>query len=94
MEFTLNFLSYDRFAFTNSSQGQLFATIGLTAAFVQGFYIRRFAHKHVTEKTLVVQGMTSCSIAFLILGIWATSVPFLYLGAIFLAFTNGTGMLI
>ncbi|KAJ3133674.1 hypothetical protein HK100_004221 [Physocladia obscura] len=94
MEFTLTFLTYDRFGFTNAQQGKYLAFLGVLSALVQGGYVRRFAHKKVTEKAIVVQGMASCAIGLFIIGVFArgneTGQIWLWIGAAFLAFTSGT----
>ncbi|KAJ3218227.1 hypothetical protein HDU67_006336 [Dinochytrium kinnereticum] len=90
MEFTLTFLTHDRFHFTHGEQGKYLGYIGIITALVQGGYVRRVAHKSIPEKNLVVQGITSCAIGLGILGAFATTRPYLYLGATFLAFTSGT----
>ncbi|KAI8612059.1 major facilitator superfamily domain-containing protein [Chytriomyces sp. MP71] len=94
MEFTLTFLTYDRFNFSNKQQGKYLATLGIVAALVQGGYVRRFAHKYVSEKSIIIQGMISCSIGLFIIGNLAKGMDmgprWLYIGAVFLAFTSGT----
>ncbi|KAJ3239654.1 hypothetical protein HDU78_002742 [Chytriomyces hyalinus] len=95
MEFTLTFLTYDRFGFSNSQQGKYLATLGVVAALVQGGYVRRVAHKTVTEKAIVIQGMVSCAMGLFVIGNLAKGGSgyggvWLYVGAGFLAFTSGT----
>ncbi|KAI8918765.1 major facilitator superfamily domain-containing protein [Entophlyctis helioformis] len=90
MEFTLTFLTHDRFAFSHSQQGKLLAFMGVFSAIIQGGYVRRVAHKHISEQSLVLQGIISCCIGLGILSVWATTVTRLYIGASFLAFTSGT----
>ena len=90
MEFTLTFLTYDRFQFSHLEQGKLLAFMGISSAVVQGGYVRRVTHKYVTEKAIVVQGIASCAIGLAIVGLLATDTTRLYIGAAFLAFTSGT----
>ncbi|KAH6586978.1 hypothetical protein BASA50_000027 [Batrachochytrium salamandrivorans] len=90
MEFTLTFLTHDRFDFTPMQQGKLLAYMGVLSAFIQGGYVRRVAHKYVSEQTLILQGIISCAIGLHIVGRWATTIPWLYIGVAFLAFTSGT----
>ena len=90
MEFTLTFLTFDRFKFTNISQGKLLGFMGITSALIQGGYVRRVAHKSMSEKSLVFQGVVSCAIGLFVLGTLAHDMTFLYLGAVFMAFTSGT----
>ncbi|KAJ3396787.1 hypothetical protein HDU92_001891 [Lobulomyces angularis] len=93
MEFTLTFLTYDRFQFTNMSQGTLLGFIGILSALVQGGYVRRVAHKSVHERSLAIQGVLSCGIGLGIIALVAKKYlgqQFLFVGASFLAFTSGT----
>ncbi|TPX58234.1 hypothetical protein PhCBS80983_g03269 [Powellomyces hirtus] len=90
MEFTLTFLTHDRFGFSHAHQGRFLAFIGILSACVQGGYTRRVAHKLVHERTIVAQGILAAGLGLLVLGNWAWSVGYLYLGAAFLAFTSGT----
>jgi predicted MFS family arabinose efflux permease len=41
MEFTLTFLTFDLFKYSNSQQGRLLAFFGICTSFVQGGYVRR-----------------------------------------------------
>jgi MFS family permease len=88
MEFTLTFLTFDRFKFTNQSQGLVLAFIGISSAFIQGGYVRRVSNK--SESSLVLQGVIACSIGLFTLGVYATNIYWLYFGAFFLSFTSGT----
>ncbi|CAG8559592.1 7406_t:CDS:2 [Acaulospora morrowiae] len=92
MEFTLTFLTFDLFDFTNMQNGKLLGYIGILSAIIQGGYVRRVAHK-VGEKKLVVQGVLSCAISLSIIAS-LTSLPngilWLYVGATFLSFTSAT----
>ncbi|KAH6589698.1 hypothetical protein BASA61_005511 [Batrachochytrium salamandrivorans] len=74
----------------SGSQGKLLAYMGVLSAFIQGGYVRRVAHKYVSEQTLILQGIISCAIGLHIVGRWATTIPWLYIGVAFLAFTSGT----
>ncbi|KAJ3129973.1 hypothetical protein HK098_007239 [Nowakowskiella sp. JEL0407] len=89
MEFTLTFLTHDRFDFSHSRQGMLLGYMGLLSALVQGGYVRRMAGKKVSERTMVIQGILSCSIGLTICALSST-VPVLFAGATFLSFTSGT----
>lgn len=74
-------------------QGKLLAYIGMTSALIQGAYVRRVAHVSVSEKSLVLQGMTSCALGLILLSLVATrhaSLALLYAGATGLAFTSAT----
>ncbi|KAL2912236.1 hypothetical protein HK105_208304 [Polyrhizophydium stewartii] len=90
MEFTLTFLTYDRFDFSHGQQGRLLAYMGVLSALIQGAYVRRVAHKHVSEQTIVLQGIVACAAGLTVIGALATSTRMLYVGATLLAFTSGT----
>lgn len=90
MEFTLTFLTHDRFGFSHSEQGRFLAFMGVLSALVQGGYTRRVAHKSVHERTIVAQGIAACGIGLFIQGLLAWNLGWLYVGAAFLAFTSGT----
>ncbi|KAI8848745.1 major facilitator superfamily domain-containing protein [Chytridium lagenaria] len=59
MEFTLTFLTHDRFHFTHGEQGRYLGYIGVITALVQGGYVRRVAHKSVPEKISTFLAFTS-----------------------------------
>jgi len=92
MEFTLTFLTFDLFDFTNMQNGKLLGYIGILSALIQGGYVRRKAH-NIGEKRLVLQGMLSCSIALAIISSLtkiSNSITWLYVAATFLALTSAT----
>ncbi|CAJ0651037.1 10113_t:CDS:2 [Entrophospora sp. SA101] len=62
MEFTLTFLTYDLFDFSNMQNGMLLGYTGILSAIIQGGYVRRKANK-IGEKNIVIQGITSSAIA-------------------------------
>ncbi|RIA98712.1 major facilitator superfamily domain-containing protein [Glomus cerebriforme] len=91
MEFTLTFLTFDLFDFTNMQNGKLLGYIGILSALIQGSY-RREAY-NVGEKLLVVLGIVSCSIALAVIAFLtglSNGITWLYVGATFLAFTSAT----
>ncbi|KAJ3156263.1 hypothetical protein HDU86_004027 [Geranomyces michiganensis] len=90
MEFTLTFLTHDRFGFSHARQGRLLAFVGVLSACVQGGYTRRIAHKVLYERTIVAQGVLAAAIGLAVLGMLAWDVTWLFVGAAFLAFTSGT----
>lgn len=90
MEFTLTFLTFDRFEFSNSSQGRLLGFMGLCSTLFQGIYVRRVSREKVSDKDFAVQGIFSCGIGLLINGLIAYQPWILYLGCLFLSFTSGT----
>jgi predicted MFS family arabinose efflux permease len=90
MEFTLTFLTFDRFEFSNSSQGRLLGFMGLCSALFQGVYVRRVSREKVSDKDIAVQGIFSCGIGLILNGLLAYQPWILYLGCFFLSFTSGT----
>lgn len=96
MEFTLVFLTFDVLDYTNMQQGKLLAYMGILSALLQGGYVRRRVQK-LGEKALVLQGMVSCTLGLVCLGIMSSSsvsttsaVRWLYAGVSCLALTTGT----
>lgn len=92
MEFTLVFLTFDIFDYTNIQQGKLLGFIGIMSSLIQGGYVRRKAHA-VGEKKIVLQGVVACTcglIMFTILAFLREGVSWLYFGAFFFAVTSGT----
>ncbi|KAI9098647.1 major facilitator superfamily domain-containing protein [Phlyctochytrium arcticum] len=90
MEFTLTFLTHDRFQFSHAQQGALLGYMGVISALVQGGYTRRMAGKRVSERTIAIQGITACGIGLATQGLFAWNTKWLFVGATFLAFTSGT----
>ena len=90
MEFTLTFLTFDRFGFSHGAQGQLLGFIGLSSALIQGLYVRKFSRVYFHERTIAMQGILACGAGLLINGLFASHVVILYLGCFCLAFTSGT----
>jgi hypothetical protein len=90
MEFTLTFLTFDRFEFSNSSQGRLLGFMGLCSALFQGVYVRRVSRENVSDKDIAVQGIFSCAVGLILNGLLAYQPWILYLGCFFLSFTSGT----
>ncbi|KAI9159557.1 hypothetical protein H9P43_008897 [Blastocladiella emersonii ATCC 22665] len=87
LEFTLPFLTYDLFQYTNMQQGRLLGYIGLVASLVQGGYTRRVGHR-VGERRVAVQGILSCAAGFAVLALRPDSL--LWVAATLLAFTSAT----
>ncbi|KAJ2908164.1 hypothetical protein GGI21_003159, partial [Coemansia aciculifera] len=69
MEYTLTFLTHDKFNFTNMQQGRLLGFIGITSTLLQGGYVRRVKGKASAggrgDKSLVTQGMVGCTLGLL-----------------------------
>ncbi|CAG8608876.1 3274_t:CDS:2 [Paraglomus occultum] len=92
MEFTLTFLTFDLFDFSNMENGILLGFIGILSAIIQGGYVRRKAHA-IGEKRIVVQGISGCAIGLGVIGsmtLGDNGIIWLYIGAAFLAFTSAT----
>ncbi|KAJ2559702.1 hypothetical protein EV175_000208 [Coemansia sp. RSA 1933] len=103
MEYTLTFLTHDKFGFTNAQQGKLLGFIGITSTLIQGGYVRRVKGKQngsgkTRDKSLVSQGMVGCafglfSIAYCCLRIEADDANaqwWLWGGAVGLALASAT----
>ncbi|KAJ2840119.1 hypothetical protein FBU31_000570, partial [Coemansia sp. 'formosensis'] len=67
MEYTLTFLTHDKFNFSNMQQGRLLGFIGITSTLLQGGYVRRVKGKYSGrgDKSLVTQGMVGCTLGLL-----------------------------
>ena len=84
MEFSLPFMTYDLFGYGSAKNGRLLGFVGLIASVLQGGVTRRL------PPLMSVQiGVTSCLLAFMILG-RADTESALYLAAAFLAATSAT----
>ncbi|XP_072113712.1 major facilitator superfamily domain-containing protein 10 [Mobula birostris] len=80
LEYTLSFLTHQRFHFDSMQQGKMFFFVGITMAIVQGGYARRIKPGNEVK---AVKGAISLLIpGFLIIG-WTSSVMFLYIGLLF-----------
>ncbi|XP_008840088.1 major facilitator superfamily domain-containing protein 10 isoform X2 [Nannospalax galili] len=83
LEYTLSFLTHQRFQFSSLQQGKMFFFIGLTMATVQGTYARRISPGK--EVAAVKRAMLLLVPAFLLLG-WGHSLPVLGLGLLLYSF--------
>src|SRR5688572_18125404 len=84
MEFTLVFLTVERFAYTPRNNAGMFVFIGLMIAVVQGGVLRRLAPK-LGEKKLLQIGLASVAPGFVLVGLSGSTSPF-YLGLASMAF--------
>ncbi|KAJ1918384.1 hypothetical protein IWQ60_007520 [Tieghemiomyces parasiticus] len=102
MEFTLPFLTFEKFQFTHMQQGQFLGLIGILSTIFQGAVVRRVAHRW-GEKTMVSLGMFTCALGFVTIAFGAepsaavaaghqsAGLPWgLYLAAVCLAITSAT----
>ncbi|XP_048384232.1 major facilitator superfamily domain-containing protein 10 [Stegostoma tigrinum] len=83
LEYTLSFLTHQRFHFNSMQQGKMFFFVGITMALVQGGYARRIQPGN--EVKAVKRAITLLIPAFLIIG-WAKTVLILYIGLLFYSF--------
>ncbi|XP_068926940.1 major facilitator superfamily domain-containing protein 10 isoform X2 [Petaurus breviceps papuanus] len=83
LEYTLSFLTHQRFHFSSMQQGQMFFFIGITMAVIQGGYARRI--KPGCEIQAVKRAILLLIPAFLLIG-WAWNVMVLGVGLLLYSF--------
>ncbi|XP_051960269.1 major facilitator superfamily domain-containing protein 10-like [Xyrauchen texanus] len=83
LEFTLSFLTHQRFQFTSMQQGKMFFFIGITMALIQGGYARRIRPGHQIQTVSVA--IISLIPAFLLIGI-AWNLTLFYSGLFLFSF--------
>lgn len=83
LEYTLSFLTHQRFQFSSLQQGKMFFFIGLTMATIQGTYARRI--RPGKEAAAVKRAMLLLVPAFLLIG-WGHSLSTLGLGLMLYSF--------
>lgn len=83
LEYTLSFLTHQRFQFSSMQQGKMFFFIGLTMATIQGTYARRISPGG--EIAAVKRAILLLVPAFLLIG-WGRSLPVLSLGLLLYSF--------
>lgn len=93
-EFTLTFLTYDLFSYTNAQNGRLLSFIGILSASLQGRYVRPRMAK-IGEVKMASTGIFSCVSALLLLALLPSVPPSmttvtLYTAAACLAYTSAT----
>ncbi|KAK5617348.1 hypothetical protein CRENBAI_007392 [Crenichthys baileyi] len=77
LEFTLSFLTHQRFQFTSMQQGKMFFFIGVIMALIQGGYARRIkAGKHIRAVHLAIMMLIP---AFILIGL-SWNITMLYIG--------------
>lgn len=97
VEFTLTFLTFDLFDWSNAQNGKLIGSIGIVSAVIQGGYVRR-ALTRVGELKMARRGMSSCAVALVALSLlpqFTLSKPglafrLLQIAAVCMAFTSAT----
>lgn len=77
LEFTLSFLTHQRFKFTSIQQGKMFFFIGIVMALIQGGYARRIKPGKHTKN--VQMAMITLIPAFILIG-FSWNVSMLYIG--------------
>ncbi|KAI0004885.1 MFS, DHA1 sub-family [Russula compacta] len=99
VEFTLTFLTFDLFDWTNTQNGNLIGSIGIVSAALQGGYVRRALTRVVGEELKVARrGTSSCAIGLVALALvphFTLSRPdlafrLLQIAAVCMAFTSAT----
>ncbi|XP_051551997.1 major facilitator superfamily domain-containing protein 10-like isoform X1 [Myxocyprinus asiaticus] len=83
LEFTLSFLTHQRFQFSSMQQGKMFFFIGITMAVIQGGYARRIKPGHQIQT--VSMAIVSLIPAFLLIGM-AWNLTLLYSGLFLYSF--------
>lgn len=83
LEFTLSFLTHQRFKFTSMQQGKMFFFIGIVMALIQGGYARRIKPgKHIKAVRVAIISLIP---AFIMIGV-SWNVTILYIGLALYAF--------
>ncbi|KAI5261770.1 major facilitator superfamily domain-containing protein 10 isoform X2 [Manis pentadactyla] len=83
LEYTLSFLTHQRFQFSSLQQGKMFFFIGLTMATIQGIYTRHISPGR--EIAAVKRAILLLVPAFLLVG-WSRTLPVLGFGLLFYSF--------
>ncbi|KAI0269115.1 MFS DHA1 sub-family [Gloeopeniophorella convolvens] len=68
VEFTLTFLTFDLFDWTNQQNGKLIGSIGIVSALLQGGYVRRTLTR-VGELKMARRGVSSCALGLAALAV-------------------------
>ncbi|XP_074640918.1 major facilitator superfamily domain-containing protein 10-like [Tubulanus polymorphus] len=87
LEFTLTFLTHNRFQYDSMKQGKMFFFIGIVMATIQGGYVRRI--KVGTEQKTALRGMVALVPSFVIIG-FTNNIWLLYVALILFSFAAGT----
>ncbi|KAM4708750.1 major facilitator superfamily domain-containing protein 10 [Discoglossus pictus] len=83
LEYTISFLTHQRFQFNSMQQGKMFFFIGITMALIQGGYARRI--KPGNEIKAVKRAIILLIPAFVLIG-WANSLTMLGIGLLLYSF--------
>ncbi|KAI2801826.1 Major facilitator super domain-containing protein 10 [Blomia tropicalis] len=87
LEFTLTFLTYIRFNFTNIQQGKLFFYVGIVMFLIQGLFVRRINVKNYP--TILLTGIAFAIPAFFIIGL-SSNLSTLSFGLVLYAYSSAT----
>uniref|UniRef100_A0A3Q3WYN4 Major facilitator superfamily (MFS) profile domain-containing protein n=1 Tax=Mola mola TaxID=94237 RepID=A0A3Q3WYN4_MOLML len=83
LEFTLSFLTHQRFHFTSMQQGKMFFFIGVTMALIQGGYARRIQPgRHIKAVRMAIMALIP---AFIVIGL-SWNITTLYVGLVLYSF--------
>lgn len=83
LEFTLSFLTHQRFHFTSMQQGKMFFFIGVIMALIQGGYARRIKPGHHIKA--VRMAILALIPAFIVIGL-SWNITMLYIGLVLYSF--------
>lgn len=95
VEFTITFLTYDLFDWSNLQNGRLIGFMGIISALLQGGYVRRAIPK-IGEGVMARRGVQACTMALFLLAALphllqsSIATKVLYAAATCLAFTSAT----
>ncbi|KAA1466340.1 MFS DHA1 sub-family [Dentipellis sp. KUC8613] len=97
VEFTLTFLTFDLFDWSNTQNGKLIGSIGIISALLQGGYVRRALAK-VGELNMARRGVSGCALGLVLLALlphFTVTRPWLAFrllqgAAVCMAFTSAT----
>ncbi|XP_013396076.1 major facilitator superfamily domain-containing protein 10 [Lingula anatina] len=87
LEFTLTFLTHNRFQYDSMKQGKMFFFIGIIMSIVQGGYVRRI--KPGKEKKVALMGIGLVIPSFLVIGL-ASTTTVMYCGLALFSFASAT----
>ena len=87
LEFTLTFLTHQRFGFGNRQQGMLFLFVGVIMVIIQGGYVRKI--RQGQEKQMAASGIFTMIPSMVIMAIGNSIFP-LYIGLAFFSFSAAT----
>lgn len=87
LEFTLTFLTYIRFNFTNIQQGKLYFYVGIVMFLIQGLFVRRINVKYYSS--VLLSGIAAVVPSFLLVG-FSSTVTVMSAGLVLYAYASAT----